>query len=427
MEPTKTSAEAPLRYCLYARKSSESDEKQAMSIDSQIREMLVIAESQELNVVDMRQESKSAKATGQRVAFNQMIADISEGLFDAIIAWAPDRLSRNAGDLAQLVDLMDQGKLHEIKTHGQIFRNNPNEKFLLMILCSQAKLENDNRGKNVKRGNRACCKQGRRPGKPPIGYKLWRDPDNLNMRSIVKLDPERAPLIQKLFAYIYKDGLSGRIAYEKILEDGLTTRSGKIPPLSMIYRILKEPFYTGKFEYPRGSDDWYKGSYEPLINQRQFKKVQNALMTYQKSPWGSKTFYFNKLFKCKKCGSGVCGEHHTNRQGKSYTYYKCNKFGGRKKCDQKYIREENLINEVATIVSKHQELHVNVSKRIKRDLDKINRFQTEPISVDKYIRDVLKKGNSLEKRNILQALDGQLYLADGMVTFEGKSIKNEIQ
>jgi len=58
---------------------------------------------------------------------------------------------------------MDQGKLHTIKTYSQSFSNNPNEKFLLMILCSQAKLENDNRGVNVKRGLRNKCEFGIRP------------------------------------------------------------------------------------------------------------------------------------------------------------------------------------------------------------------------------------------------------------------------
>jgi hypothetical protein len=37
-----------VRYCLYARKSTESDEKQALSIDSQVKEMLQIAERENL-------------------------------------------------------------------------------------------------------------------------------------------------------------------------------------------------------------------------------------------------------------------------------------------------------------------------------------------------------------------------------------------
>jgi len=165
-----TEQNIPIEYCLYARKSSESDERQAMSIDSQTKEMQELAHKQNLFVKEVRQESHSAKESGQRPVFMQLLNDIRVGLFSGILTWAPDRLSRNAGDLGMLVDLMDQEKLSQIRTFSQIFSNNPNEKFLLMILCSQAKLENDQKGINVKRGIRAKCEMGWRPGAPPIGY-----------------------------------------------------------------------------------------------------------------------------------------------------------------------------------------------------------------------------------------------------------------
>ena len=125
-----------------------------LSIDSQIKEMLLLAEREELEIVTMKRESHSAKETGQRPVFNDIIEEIRREKYNGILTWAPDRISRNAGDLGKIVDLMDGGKLHEIRTFGQKFGNNPNEKFLLMILGSQAKLENDNRGINVKRGLR---------------------------------------------------------------------------------------------------------------------------------------------------------------------------------------------------------------------------------------------------------------------------------
>ena len=46
--------EAPFRYCLYARKSTEEDERQALSIDSQIKEMLQLAQKDNL-IIDSEQ------------------------------------------------------------------------------------------------------------------------------------------------------------------------------------------------------------------------------------------------------------------------------------------------------------------------------------------------------------------------------------
>jgi len=147
--------ETRIKYVLYARKSTESDEQQALSIDSQVKEMTAIAERLKLNVVAIKRESHSAKASGQRPVFKELLEEINKGIYNGILTWAPDRLSRNAGDLGTVVDLMDEKKLIHIQTFGQTFSNSPNEKFLLMILCSQAKLENDNKSINVKRGLRA--------------------------------------------------------------------------------------------------------------------------------------------------------------------------------------------------------------------------------------------------------------------------------
>ena len=199
--------EAPVRvtYCLYARKSTESEEKQILSIDSQIKEMLQLADRDGLEVVMLKRESHSAKETGQRPVFNEIIQELNEGKYNGILTWAPDRISRNAGDLGKIVDLMDAGKLHEIRTFGQRFSNSPSEKFLLMILGSQAKLENDNRGVNVKRGLRTRCEMGLRPGVAPVGYSNDKHADR---KCSAIVDPLRAPIIKQIFekAFLYFRG-----------------------------------------------------------------------------------------------------------------------------------------------------------------------------------------------------------------------------
>lgn len=296
--------DAPIRYCLYARKSSEDDERQALSIDSQIKEMLAVAKRDELDIAEIRCESHSAKDSGQRPVFSQLLTDIRSGLFTGIVTWAPDLLSRNAGDLGSLVDLMDQGVLKEIRTTGQKFTNSPNEKFLLMILCSQAKLENDNRGINVKRGLKNKCEMGVRPGVAPLGYLNERSLDRNKGRIVI--DPIRAPTIRQLFRFVAERGASGRTLLKWLnTEANFKTRGDKRITLSGVYRILDNPFYYGMFEYPKGGDNWYKGTHEPLITKELFEKVRAMLDVAPKMRWGSKEFAFTKMLKCGNCGNGI--------------------------------------------------------------------------------------------------------------------------
>jgi len=72
-----------IKYCLYARKSSEADERQAMSIDSQIAEMTRLAEKEGIGIAETIRESKSAKESGQRTGFLELLKGLREERFNA--------------------------------------------------------------------------------------------------------------------------------------------------------------------------------------------------------------------------------------------------------------------------------------------------------------------------------------------------------
>lgn len=335
-----------LKYCLYARKSSESDERQAMSIDGQLKEMQAQAKREKLNVVQVITESHSAKESGQRPEFNTLLVGVAEKKYNSILTWAPDRLSRNAGDLGRIVDLMDQGKLVQIKTYSQSFSNNPNEKFLLMILCSQAKLENDNRGVNVKRGLRNKCEVGIRPGVAPIGY---RNVLKLNRISTVELDPERAPVIKEMFHKVANKGFSGRMVKKWLDDIGFTTKGGYKMPLSKVYVALQNPFYYGEFMY---GNKWYKGTYEALITKTLFEKVQVQLQVAPRQ-WNKQLFPFKKICICGSCGGNVTAEikYRRTKTNKinTHIYYHCNRIK-KYDCPEPYITEEELIKQLIVLL-----------------------------------------------------------------------------
>ncbi|MDO8512413.1 MAG: recombinase family protein [bacterium] len=422
------------RYCLYARKSSESDELQALSIDSQIKEMLEMAKRDGINVVDIRKESHSAKDSGQRPEYMRMLADIRGKQFNGVLTWAPDRLSRNAGDLGILVDLMDQGLLHEIRTHGQNFRNSPNEKFLLMILCSQAKLENDNRGLNVKRGLRAKCEMGYRPGVSPLGYLNNRYPKKGQKK--VELDLVRAPLIKQVFEKVAYEGYSGhKILHWLNNETDFTTRSGKKIVLSTIYIMLRDPYYYGQFEYPRESGKWYQVGHESIITKEVFDIAQENLGTFQKRTSGTKEFDFNKLIKCGSCGSGITPEEKfkniSDGTRRRYVYYHCSQ-GKRVACKEPYIREEELLNQLLSLIDNINVDEICVQEKLSRELARYQKFAegvlhisnnpaSPKVDIRSYAKYVLKEGTREEKREVLSCLRTQLVLHNQTLSLENNA------
>lgn len=416
----------PIEYCLYARKSSESDERQAMSIDSQIKEMSDLAKKEKLIISEVRQESHSAKESGQRPVFMQLLSDIRIGKFNGILTWAPDRLSRNAGDLGMLVDLMDQEKLLQIRTFSQVFSNNPNEKFLLMILCSQAKLENDQKGLNVKRGIRAKCEMGWRPGMPPIGY--W-NRSFAGVKDIV-VDPDRGQIITEMFERVVKNGDSGRTIKRWFDKIKFTTRAGKGVTLSQIYLMLKNPFYYGEFEYPIGNGIWYKGQHKPLISREVFDLVQKHLIVAPKSKWGDKKFDFKDLFKCACCGASVIGEEKYRKrkvgEPRHHVYYHCTKQINYE-CPEPYVKEEELTKAILRYINFMEMAHpqvLKISDRLKRSMQSYKEIRdaillqqdvnpdNKPLTLTEYAKHSLKNGSVMEKKEVVQTLGCQLYLHD---------------
>ncbi len=423
---TTPSVQIPIiEYCLYARKSTEDDERQAMSIDSQIKEMTDMASKEGLYIKEIRQEKHSAKISGKRPVYNQLLNDIRNAMFTGILTWAPDRLSRNAGDLGMLVDLMDQKKIVHIKTFTQAFSNSPSDKFLLMILCSQAKLENDQKGVNVKRGIRAKCNMGWRPGMPPIGY------FNRAMNGIKDIipDPERASFITEMFERVAKNGDSGRTLKRWLDSAGMTTRSGKKVHLSNLYLMLKNPFYYGEFEYPVGSGNWYKGAHQPLTTRETFDQVQEKLyIPFKKAKWGSKTFAFKDLFKCATCGSLVIGEDRyrkrKTREPVYHVYYHCTRQKNYE-CPEPYVSEDKLIKELLRYIQFTRTAHPQMVKPTEKLEEYIAEYEKvrkvillnqdidpdyRPLDIYEYSKYALRNGEVEEKREIIKALGGPLYV-----------------
>ena len=386
--------------------------------------MLQLAERDGLEVVAMKRESHSAKETGCRPVFNEIIQELHAEKYNGILTWAPDRISRNAGDLGKIVDLMDAGKLNEIRTFGQSFSNNPNEKFLLMILGSQAKLENDNRGINVKRGLRTRCEMGLWPGMAPVGYLNQK---HIDKKCQVIVDPERAKVVKQMFEKMAYEKWSGRKIYHWLkFELNFKSVGNHNLALSNIYRTLQNTFYYGVFEYPKGSGNWYQGKHTPIINKELFDKVQEQLKR-DKIVRQSKEFAFTKLMTCGLCESGISAEEKYKqlKDGTSakYIYYGCGRSKDRH-CKNPYIREEDLTVQLIKLMNKVTFNPEAVQIKFEDELKRFNKFsrgvlgvsnkksQHEDVDLKTYAKYILKEGSNEEKRELMGCLESKVVVKE---------------
>lgn len=341
--------EAPIapRYMMYCRKSSESDERQIQSLPDQITNLTSLVQQRGVELIgEPLQEQRTAKIPGRPI-FGQLIQKIEDGEVNGIVLLNPSRLSRNTVDTGRVIYLMDQGKLLEVVTPYQTFRNNPNDKFMLNLLCTQAKLENDNKSVNVTEALKLKAERGVFPGKARPGYKNNREKPQ-GLRDISP-HPVYFPLMRKLFDL----ALTGNYSVQALIREAnilgiRSSKSGKPIVKSWMHRLLRDPFYTGKFIY---GGKMYQGQHPALISEAEFNLLQDILDGRSRSRLQKHDFALNGIMHCGECHYCITAQEHKkkykNGTEQVFGYYSCTKKGD-VKCSQPYISTSKLEGQFAS-------------------------------------------------------------------------------
>ena len=345
------------KFFLYARKSTDVDDKQALSIEAQIAELKAFAKKENIFISKIIIEKKTAKVPG-RPLFNDMLNRLEKGEAQGILSWHPDRLARNSVDGGRIIYLLDTGKLSALKFPQFWYENTAQGKFMLNMAFGQSKYYVDSLSENVKRGLRQKVRNGIYPSLAPIGY------INDVRKKTVMVDRKRSVIVREAFE-LYAKGNSGLwdisnfFASHGIFSSGGKHLNGKVCEgnkpfkLDRITFILSNPFYYGHFRYGK---EVYEGKHPPIITKNLFDQVQAILKKRSRPQYSPKNDpeALCGLVRCGSCSMGITAEYKIKRQKNGnehhYTYYHCTRKNKVIKCSEPCIREEVLATQLSSLI-----------------------------------------------------------------------------
>ncbi|MBM3204537.1 hypothetical protein FJZ48_00965 [Candidatus Uhrbacteria bacterium] len=336
-------------FVIYARKSTESEDRQVLSIDSQINELQALASRLGYGELKVMRESMSAKAPGRPV-FNKLMEQAESGQIAGVICWKLDRLARNPVDGGRIIWCIKSNGLR-IMTPGQSYSREEDNTILMYVEFGMAQKYIDDLGKNVKRGNRTKLEMGWLPGNAPMGYM-----NKLDDHTVVA-DPERFHLVRKMWDL----ALTGAYSVEQIrlkannewnFRSRKTKRAGGKPiSKGAMYNLFRNKFYCGVIERTvEGAERKYTGAHERMVTEKEFWDVQKILGNPVPKPQKHR-FPLTGLIRCGECGGMVTAEEKTKVSGRHYVYYHCTKKNKTVACNQKFIVGKDLEVQVQNVLN----------------------------------------------------------------------------
>lgn len=321
-------------YVIYARKSTEDDKRQVQSVENQIEQCQKYAKNNDLEVVDIIREEKSAKIAGKRTQFDSMIKKLYEGnLYNSILAWHPDRLSRNMKESGEILDMLDNDIIADLKFPSYAFNNDAAGKMTLSILFAMAKEFSDKLSEDTRRGISKKVSSGKYTGTSKKGYYT-------NESGYFRPDDEKFPIYTKAWEY-YKEGKT-----QSEIKDFLNDNDEDITVNAMSL-YFQDPFAAGIYCYGDQVVDLnlVDPKFKPIVSPKDFI-LQQRFSEMNKVRWHTSSEFrpFNDFVICKDCGNFMVSGLSRSKSGLRYLNVTC----GNRKCKEK--RKEQNIKPIANTI-----------------------------------------------------------------------------
>jgi len=344
------------------------------SITAQIDACKVYAENQNLRVDPTPIfENCSAKTSGEREKFDKLIELLKKNVYDGILCWHPDRLSRNMLEAGMIIDLLDKNIIKDLKFVTFPFTNDPNGKMTLGILFVISKVYSDNLSKNVIRGQNHKTQKGE-AFVDKHGY-------------IIEDQKYKKSKYFDLIQQAWNDRISGKFTQEEIAEninkggyEKYDSDLGVYLPFKFtnknISTLFQESFYTGVYKYGESMVDLNKlYAFDKMVsiddfcilNRFNYDNYNNKRYVVKNN---KKAKFLNGMVLCANCNHKRHVGLSTNKKDSkvSYLLYRC----PNPKCisHNKSTNGKVLLDFVEKLFTNMKVKEKNVFEQIKQDAEK---------------------------------------------------------
>ena len=351
------------KVALYVRVSTTSQLEEGYSIEEQKAKLESYCDIKDWHVYKVYTDGGFSGSTTERPALEQLIKDAQSKLFDTVLVYKLDRLSRSQKDTLYLIeDVFLKNDIEFVSLLENFDTSTPFGRAVIGLLSVFAQLEREQIKERMQLGKLGRAKAGKSMmwAKTSYGYDYNKDTGTMTVNEYEAL------AVKEIYAS-YLAGMSITKLRDKINEE-----YPKQPAWSYrtIRGILANPVYCGLNQY---KGQTFQGTHKAIISLVDFEQTQRELAKRQQT---AKELSNPRPFQAKYMLSGLaqCGYCHAplkvilgqkRKDGTRFKRYECYQrhprktkgvtvYNDNKKCDSGYYDMELLEHYVLTRISQLQ-------------------------------------------------------------------------
>ena len=363
--PRKKSAPAS-RLVAYYRYSAGGRQNE-QSIEGQRHDCEAYARAHGLTIQHEYIDRHISGKTDSRPAFQQMIADSDQHLFDAVICWKTDRIARNRYDSIVYKTRLRQNGV-KILYAAETVIDGPEGIILEGLMESLAEYYSAELSQKLRRGQREsamkCLALG---GNRSFGYDIGPDKHYC-------INEQQAPAVRYIFEQ-YAAGHTAAEIVEHLNASGLRTSRGHEFNKNSILRIITNEMYIGIYKY---SDIRIEGGVPAMIDRALFDRCQKQL-AYNRARGGYAScspradyILSGKLF-CGLCARPMKGVSGTSHTGDKHYYYACPGHTDKKGCTKSAVEKTAFETAIVRAVTQY----ILAPEKLEQIIDQIQVLQAK--------------------------------------------------